>query len=126
MRALIVDDSPSARAQARAALDEAVASLDVDVLEADGGVEALRVLASGDIDMLLVDLHMPGVHGLEVLNFWHKRGAPSAMRMAIVISTALSERDRSKATELGARAFVEKPVTPETLARAMAEARRDV
>ncbi len=122
MRALIVDDSPSARAQARAALDEAAFALNLalDVDEADGGVEALRVLASVDIDVLLVDLHMPGVHGLEVLSFWHRRASASAsnhVRTAVVISTAVSERDRQKASELGAVAFVEKPVTVEALTR---------
>ena len=69
MHALIVDDSPTARTLARIALDEAAtaAGVDFDVDEADGGIEALRVLASSDVDLLIVDLHMPGIHGLEVL-----------------------------------------------------------
>ena len=55
MRALIVDDSPTARAQARIALEEATTNLGlaVEVEEAAGGVEALRVLTSADVDVLI-------------------------------------------------------------------------
>lgn len=112
MRALIVDDSPTARAQARLALDDAAVALglQVDVEEAEGGVEALRILATSDVDVLIVDLHMPDVHGLEVLSFWKRRPLDGA-RMAVVVSTQVSERDRSKALEHGAVAFVDKPVS---------------
>ena len=116
MRALIVDDSPTARALARVALEEAADSLGLtlDVDEADGGVEALRMLATSSIEVLIVDLHMPDVHGLEVLNFWRRRlnqavGAP--LGIAVVVSTEVSDRDRQKAAELGASAFVPKPVS---------------
>jgi len=121
MRALIVDDSPTARAQARVALDEAATNAGVffDVDEADGGVEALRVLASCDVDLLIVDLHMPGVHGLEVLAFWHRRGG-DASRQAIVVSTQVSGRDKEKALEMGTVLFVEKPVSVTAIAAVVA------
>jgi CheY-like chemotaxis protein len=121
MRALIVDDSAAARAQARVALDEAAAGLghDFDVDEASGGVEALRVLASAEVDLLLVDLHMPGVHGLEVLSFWARRGGRENRR-AVVISTQVSPRDRDKALKHGHVSFIEKPVTIDALSAVVA------
>jgi CheY-like chemotaxis protein len=127
MHALIVDDSPTARTLARIALDEAAtaAGVDFDVDEADGGIEALRVLASSDVDLLIVDLHMPGIHGLEVLAFWHRRGG-RAFRQAIVVSTQVSGRDREKALELGTVHFVEKPVSSAAIAAVLASVARPV
>jgi CheY-like chemotaxis protein len=118
MRALIVDDSPTARAQARAALEDAQSHLGLalDVLEAGSGVEALRALASDAVDLLIVDLHMPDMTGLEVLAFWRQRGAGAR---AVVVSTDVSARDREKALESGAFRFLEKPVTAEVLAEAL-------
>ncbi len=123
MRALIVDDSPTARAQARVALEEASSALglDVDVDEAAGGVEALRVLTSADIDLLIVDLHMPDVHGLEVLSFWRGRvkGRAAGAVCAIVVSTEVSARDREKALEHGAVSFCDKPLSGGALTGAL-------
>lgn len=121
MRALIVDDSAAARTQARVALDEVAASfgLDLDVDEASGGVEALRVLASAEVDLLLVDLHMPGIHGLELLSFWARRGG-RPNRRAVVISTEVSPGDRDKALEHGRVSFIEKPVTIDALSAIVA------
>lgn len=118
MRALIVDDSPTARAQARSALEDAQATLGLtlEVEEAGNGVEALRALASDVVDVLIVDLHMPDMTGLEVLAFWKKRGVGTR---AVVVSTDLSSRDREKALESGAWRFLEKPVTGDVLAEAL-------
>jgi CheY-like chemotaxis protein len=119
MRALIVDDSPTARAQARSALEDAMAQMGVswNVDEAGSGVEALRALASHDVDVLIVDLHMPDMTGLEVLAFWKSR--PHGKR-ALVVSTDVSSRDREKALDGGAHRFLEKPVTGDGLVEALA------
>lgn len=116
--ALIVDDSPAARAIARSALEEAAAALGlaVDVEEAGSGVEALRLLAAGPQAVVLVDLHMPDMTGLEVLSFWRQRGGG---QRAFIVSTDVSDRDRGKARELGAHGFLEKPVTVAALTEAL-------
>lgn len=116
--ALIVDDSPTARSQARSALEDAMAAMRVawTIDEAGNGVEALRILASADVDVLIVDLHMPDMTGLEVLAFWRTR--PNGKR-ALIVSTDVSSRDREKALEGGAHRFLEKPVTAEALAEAL-------
>jgi CheY-like chemotaxis protein len=118
MRALIVDDSPAARAQARSALEDALETLglEMDVDEAGSGVEALRALASHDVDVLVVDLHMPDMTGLEVLAFWRKRGYG---KRAVVVSTDVSSRDKEKALESGAHRCLEKPVLGTALKEAL-------
>jgi two-component system chemotaxis response regulator CheY len=120
LRALIVDDSPAAREVAEASLEAAAdsAGLSFEILKAEGGMAALKVLATQSVDLLLVDLHMPDLHGLEVLSFWRQREHTAAC-CAVVISTAVSGRDREKAIEAGATAFLEKPVSAEALAPAL-------
>lgn len=122
LRALIVDDSPSARAQARSALEDVMErrGVDWDVDEAGSGVEALRALASSDVELLIVDLHMPDMTGLEVLAFWRSRGEPGAEgRRALVVSTDVSARDKEKALDGGAHRFLEKPLSGDALADAL-------
>jgi CheY-like chemotaxis protein len=116
--ALIVDDSPAARALARAALEDAADALGLsfEVEEAGSGMEALRALAGANLAVVLVDLHMPDMTGLEVLSFWKQRGGGPR---ALIVSTDVSERDRAKAKELGATGFLEKPVTAAALTDAL-------
>lgn len=121
MRALIVDDSPTAREQARAALEGAMDALGlmfpVDV--AESGVEALRILASTEIAFLVLDLHMPDIHGLDVLSFWTQRDGAKHGK-AVIVSTDISSRDREKALASGASGFLEKPVSPAALQAVLA------
>lgn len=121
LRGLVVDDSPAARAQARTALEDAAADLKltVHIDEAVNGVDALRLLAQSTVDILLVDLHMPDITGLEVLAFWRKRAATPGL-CAVVVSTDVSVRDREKAVESGARGILEKPVTGAALTAVLA------
>ena len=114
MHALIVDDSMAARQMAQAAVEDALLDLGheptIDV--ADGGVEALKLLAAGDVDLLVVDLHMPDIHGIEVLSFWRKRGGSGP---ALVVSTGVSDIDQERALKAGATAFVEKPIQADAI-----------
>jgi len=114
MHALIVDDSLAARQMAQAAVEDALLELghEATIDLADGGVEALKMLAAGDVDLLVVDLHMPDIHGIEVLSFWRKRGATGP---ALVVSTGVSETDQERAHNAGATAFVEKPIQADAI-----------
>jgi two-component system chemotaxis response regulator CheY len=119
MRALIVDDSPAARELGVHALEQVLEELGVDipVETAENGTAALRELAQGDAWILLLDLHMPDLHGLEVLRFW-KQKRPEGSR-ALIVSTQVSEHDRKTALDGGAYGFLEKPLTPATLRAAL-------
>jgi two-component system chemotaxis response regulator CheY len=110
---LIVDDSSAVRAYVRAALEDAPA-LDVEVEEAVSGFEALRLLPRQSFDLLILDINMPNIHGLELISML-RRSDRYRKTPVLVISSESSERDRQRAFDLGADAFLAKPFDSETL-----------
>ena len=112
---LIVEDSSAMRAFLRAALEE---DGSCEVIEAASGFEALRVLPRYQFDLVIVDINMPDINGLEVVSFMRRTDAHKATRI-IIISTEASERDRQKGLSLGADAFLKKPFEAEELRRLM-------
>jgi two-component system chemotaxis response regulator CheY len=105
LHALIVDDSSAVRAFVRASLEDANFAR---VEEAATGFEALRLLASNAFDVVIVDVNMPDINGLELLAFMKKSPRQQGARK-ILISTQVEGRDARRGTELGADAFLEKP-----------------
>lgn len=103
--ALIVDDSSAVRAFVRASLEDAGFAR---VQEAETGFEALRLLASNTFDVVIVDVNMPDINGLELLAFMRKSPRQQAARR-ILISTQIDSRDAKRGVELGADAFLQKP-----------------
>ena len=103
--ALIVDDSSAVRAFVRASLEDADFAR---VQEAETGFEALRVLAANAFDVVIVDVNMPDINGLELLAFMKKSPRQQGARK-ILISTQVDGLDVKRGTELGADAFLEKP-----------------
>ena len=63
---LIVDDSEATRSLIRSAIEEIS---DVDTFEAATGFEALKILPSQKFDLIMVDINMPDINGLELINF---------------------------------------------------------
>ena len=110
---LIVDDSSAVRAYVRAALEDAPA-LDVEVSEAVSGFEALRLLPRQSFDLLILDINMPNIHGLELISMLRRSDQYKAIPV-LVISSESSERDKQRAFELGADAFLAKPFDSEAL-----------
>lgn len=114
MRILIVDDEPQARSRLAVMLEE----LDVEVAgEAANGVEALDLVKSLNPDVLLLDIAMPEVDGLEVAM------ALAEPRPLVIFQTAHDEF-ALQAFEREALDYVLKPVTLERLDQALARARR--
>lgn len=117
MRILIVDDSSAMRAYVRGALEEDDA-LQAEVEEAPSGFEALRLLPRQDFDVLVVDINMPNINGLELISFVRKsdqhRDTP-----VLIISTEASTRDRERAMNLGADSYLAKPFTCDALRQAV-------
>ena len=108
---LIVDDSSAVRAFVRASLEDAGFAR---VQEAETGFEALRLLASNTFDVVIVDVNMPDINGLELLAFMKKSPRQQAARR-ILISTQVDGPDSKRGLQLGADAFLQKPFEVEQL-----------
>jgi two-component system chemotaxis response regulator CheY len=117
-RILVVEDSFSMRSFVRSALESDAAGLpDVDVVEAveaASGFDALRLLPRGPYDLVITDINMPDINGLELLSFIRKSELHKATPV-LIISTQSSERDRERGLSLGANAYLIKPFTSEAL-----------
>jgi len=107
-RILIVDDEPAHRLMLRAHLEEA----GFQVLEAASGQEALDLLAVEPVDLILLDLMMPGLSGLEVLERLSEQGFASPA----IIMTAYGTIDSAvKALKVGAEDYLTKPLDTDEL-----------
>jgi two-component system chemotaxis response regulator CheY len=111
-RILIVEDSPTMRALLASALEELEGS--VKICEAESGFEALRVLPRERWDLIVTDVNMPDINGLELVAFAKGNDAYRHVPL-IIVSTEGSERDRAKGLELGADAYLVKPFEPADL-----------
>ncbi len=111
-RILIVEDSATMRSLLAATLEEL--GDDVKVTEAASGFEALRLLPREDYDLVVTDINMPDINGLELVSFVKRNEKYSSIPL-IIVSTEGSERDRDKGLGLGADAYLVKPFEPETL-----------
>ena len=105
LNALIVDDSSAVRAFVRAALEEADFAR---VMEAATGFEALRLVTANAFDVVIVDINMPDINGLELLSFMRKSPRQQGARK-ILISTQNGGIEGRRGAELGADAFLQKP-----------------
>ncbi len=76
--------------------------------EAETGFEALRLLAANTFDVVIVDVNMPDINGLELLAFMRKSPRQQAA-CKVLISTRLDGADAERGVELGADAFLQKP-----------------
>jgi len=82
------------------------------VLEAGNGAEALVVLQEKQVDLILCDVNMPVMDGLEFIKQLH--GVPNAKDVPVVmITTEGSESHVVQALSSGARGYIRKPFTPE-------------
>lgn len=108
---LVVDDSTAMRSLLVATL-ESLGSL--NILQAANGFEALRILPRQEINLLLTDINMPDINGLELLSF--VRSNPLYKELpVIIISTEGSKKDIDKGLSMGASEYMVKPFQPEQL-----------
>jgi len=102
------------RAFVRAALTSATALGELEIAEAQSGFDALRLLPRGAWDLVITDINMPDINGLELISFIRKNEAHKDTPV-LIISTASSERDRDRGMQLGASGYLVKPFTAEAL-----------
>jgi two-component system chemotaxis response regulator CheY len=100
----------------RALLVSALEELDgpLKISEVDSGFEALRQLPRESYDLILTDINMPDINGLELVSFVKTNEAYRSIPL-VIVSTEGSERDRDKGLSLGADAYLVKPFEPEDL-----------
>lgn len=108
---LIADDSRAMRAM----LTSTIESLgDFNIIEACSGFEALRLLPRERVDLILTDINMPDINGLELISYL--RNNPNYQDIpVIIISTEGSQKDVDKGKLLGANDYVVKPFDPAKL-----------
>ena len=105
-RILIVEDSPTMRQLLAFALKRLK---DVDIVEAQDGMDGLRKVSSDHFDLALIDINMPVMDGLKLISLI--RGDESLRQMPIiVITTEGAKEDRERAIALGANEYLTKPI----------------
>jgi DNA-binding response OmpR family regulator len=113
-RILIIDDEPNTRLNFRLALEVE----GYQVAEAPNGAAAREKLLGERLDLAILDLRMPGMDGLQLLEQMRQEG----MATPVIIVTAYgSVPDAVRALKLGAIDFLEKPLRPADLRRLVAE-----
>jgi two-component system chemotaxis response regulator CheY len=111
LRALIVDDSSVMRKIVERSLRQAGLGI-AEVFEAGNGAEALAALQKNKVDLILCDINMPVMDGLEFVK--QLAGVENAKGVPVVmITTEGSEGHVVKALSAGARGYIRKPFTPE-------------
>jgi two-component system chemotaxis response regulator CheY len=111
IRALIIDDSSVMRKIVERSLRQAGIDLS-DVLQAGNGAEALSVLKDNAVDLILCDINMPVMDGIEFIK--QLPGVENAKNVPVVmITTEGSEAHVVQALSCGARGYIRKPFTPE-------------
>jgi two-component system, chemotaxis family, chemotaxis protein CheY len=111
LKVLIVEDSRTTRELIAAALATLAV---VEVHTAVSGFEALKVLPRHHFSLIITDINMPDINGLELINFVkknpHYRETP-----LVVVTTDGREQDRARSLQLGANEYVVKPFAPEEI-----------
>lgn len=110
-RILLAEDSAAVRAFVEASLEQ---SGDLAVESAASGFEALRILPRESFDLVIVDINMPDINGLELVSFMRTSDVHKDTPI-LLISTEATERDRKRGLDLGANAFLAKPFSPDAL-----------
>lgn len=115
LRALIVDDSPIMRRMIARALE--LSGLRVDPIhEAASGEQALQLASDSWVDIVLCDVHMPGMDGVELV----RRMSEDPLLSDVPVVMISSDRGSARAAELealGIRGYLHKPFQPEALGR---------
>jgi two-component system, chemotaxis family, chemotaxis protein CheY len=116
---LIVDDSNSIRAVIRKILKISGFKMD-HCLEAENGRQAMELLAENWVDVIISDINMPEVNGLELLEQLAKNETLKEIPV-IMITTEGSDRRMQEAFARGAKGFIKKPFLPEEIKKVLYE-----
>ncbi len=106
-KVLVVEDNNAMRSLIAAALEQ---HLDVDVHEAENGFAALKVIPESEFRLIITDINMPDINGLELITFLRQHPAYKEVPI-LIISTEAGEEDRRRGLAIGANGYLVKPFT---------------
>ena len=106
LRCLVVEDSPMMRQLLVFALMRIKGLV---VIEASDGVDALRKLSTSRFDVIVTDVNMPIMDGLKLVRRIRTDSVHKNVPI-VIITTEAAEADRKRAIELGANAYIVKPI----------------
>jgi CheY-like chemotaxis protein len=112
---LVVDD----HAANRYAVSRGLRAAGFKTVEAASGAEALDLAQY--VSAVVLDVHLPDVHGLEVCRLLRARPSTAALPIVHVSAVYVTEQDRLAGEAAGADAYLTTPVAPETLVRTVSE-----
>jgi len=113
INALVVEDSPPMRKMIVFALSRV---RELNVVEADDGVDALRQIVGTRFDIIITDINMPILDGLKLVKRLRADDAYKDVPI-VIITTEGAEEDRQRALALGATAYITKPIqAPQVIA----------
>jgi two-component system, chemotaxis family, chemotaxis protein CheY len=117
LKVLVVDDSAVMRKMVVKSLS--IAGLPVEqIFEAPGGHEALAILNEQWVDIVLCDVNMPNMSGVELVERMAKDGLTAKIPV-VMVTTERSEVRIAQLKQLGVTAYLNKPFRPEALAEAV-------
>ena len=114
---LVVDDSPTIRRMVRASLGSLH---DATFVEAGSGLRAIEVLGMEPVQIVVLDLNMPDMHGLDVIRFLKSHDRYRDLPV-VVLTTRGDESSRRAAIEAGASHYLTKPFAPGALLSSVRE-----
>ena len=107
-RILIAEDSNTMRSMLVSTIDELEK---YTIVEAASGFEALRLLPREPVDLIITDINMPDINGLELISY--VRNNPNYRSIPLfIVSTESGEKDLEKGLALGANEYLVKPFNP--------------
>jgi two-component system chemotaxis response regulator CheY len=110
---LIVDDSSSMRAIVRKIIK--ISGFNIgELLEAADGKEAIKVLTDEWVDLVLTDINMPNMNGLELISEMKKDEMLKSIPV-VMVTTEGSEKRIQESMKLGASGYIKKPFLPEEI-----------
>jgi len=115
---LIVEDSATTRAVIRAVIEDMG---DFNTVEAGSGFEALKLLPTQEFNLVITDVNMPDINGLELIHFIKSNPRYSHIPL-IIVSTERSEEDKKRGIALGAMSYITKPFKAQELQEVVKQA----
>lgn len=110
-RILVTEDSATMRSLLTATIESCG---DYEVVEAASGFEALRLLPRDTVDLIITDINMPDINGLELIRYVRNNESYKEIPL-FIISTEGREKDVEKGLSLGANEYLVKPIDPRRL-----------